>query len=162
MPSAAGTPSPTTSSPAYLAGYSARERKAYAAAVDSYESFSRTQEVLLAKGKATSRARTFYKKYTADWRSYWARLDQRQQAHLRVVGRSRTISIRPGKVGVAPDGSGAITLRVCGVARGVKVIQHGTPVPQPTATPHLVKVVMVRTPPESWWRVFRERLGTTC
>jgi hypothetical protein len=157
------TESPTTSPtvPAYLKDYSEEERAAYQSAVADYERFADRNARIYAAGVATSQVKAFYQQKTAAWQSYWAQLQQLEADGIRIKGRAETVRIRP--VGVrATDRGGAVTLRVCSVSTGVEVIQNGTPVPQPTPKPTVIRVEMVQLPGEDWWRILSDRLGGPC
>ena len=152
----------STTVPAYLANFSARERRAYGEAVGDYRRFGAGQAAIMALGKATPTAWRFYHRYTADWQTYWATLRQRERQGIRIKGHGTVIRFRPGKVAVDRDGTGNITLKVCGIPTGVRVLQSGTPIPQPRPTPRIVGVEMVRLQGESRWRVLYERVGPKC
>lgn len=164
-PTATSSPTeqPTTSPtvPAYLEEYSEEERAAYEAAVEDYERFANRNARIYAAGKATPEVRAFYQRRTASWQSYWAQLQQLDADDIRIEGRAETVRIRPAAVRIG-DRGGAVTLRVCSVSDGVKVLRNGTPVPQPTPKPTVVHVEMVQLPGEDWWRILSDRLGGPC
>lgn len=170
-PSAGSTTSPTASTssssnptpvPAYLESFSKTERRAYAAAVHDYKRFSDRHAQIMAAGKATPQAKRFYRRYTADWQTYWATLRQREANGVRVLGKGETLRTRPSRIRVHGDGTGSVGLNVCGVSSGVKVLQKGTPVPQPKPTPRIVRVGMVQLEGDMRWRVLYERVGPKC
>ena len=74
----------------------------------------------------------------------------------------RTLHTRPADIRVDPDGGGQVALRVCGISEGVKVLQDGEPVSQPSPKPTIVRVQMVKLPDEFDWRVLSERVGAKC
>ena len=168
-PSTTSSSSPTASSrpnaspvPPYLAEYSGGERKAYEEAVASYERFSTRNAELFRKGRATPAAKAFYKRSTAAWQSYWARLRDFEARGLRVIGRGEVLGVRPAAIRLDQDGGGQVVLRVCSVATGVRVLQDGQPVPQPSPKPTITRVAIVQLPGESSWRVLADRVGGPC
>ena len=162
--SAAPSPStsPTETVPAYLQDYSEGERTTYKAAVDDYAAFSRRLAAINEAGRATPRAMAFFKQRTAAWQSYWARLRTNERRGIQIVGMGRTLHTRPADVRVDPDGGGRVAFRVCGISEGVKVLQDGEPVSQPSPRPTIVRVQMVKLPDEPDWRVLSERVGAKC
>lgn len=154
--------SPTDTVPAYLQKYSEEERTAYREAVGDYAAFSRRLAAINESGRATPRAKAFFKQKTAAWQSYWARLRTNERRGIQIVGMGRTLHTRPADVRVDPDGGGQVALRVCGISEGVKVLQDGKPVSQPSPKPTIVRVQMVKLPDESDWRVLSERVGAKC
>lgn len=141
-PSASSSsPSPTV--PSYLAKFTPTQRRAYDQALVARIEFDREQAKILASGKATGDAKRFYRRSSGDWLSYWNRLRQREADGIRVLGRGETLSIKPSAIRLG-DQSGTIDIRVCGVARGVKVLQSGEPIPQPRATPRIVNVRLIK------------------
>lgn len=166
-PSSSSSPStPSTpaapSVPSYLKKYTVAERKAFAEAVSAHEAFADEQTKILSAGKATPKAKRYYEKYSGDWLRFWNVLRQREADGIRIEGRGETLRVRPARIKLGDDGSGSVDLRVCGVSTGVEVFQNGTPIPQPTPTPKIVKVSLFRMAGETWWRVFLERLGGSC
>jgi hypothetical protein len=173
-----GTPTPTPTSstsassanssptkpalPPYLANLSEAERAAYGAAVRDYQGFSNRNADLYREGTATPEAKAFYKRATAAWQSYWARLVAFDSRGIRVIGRGQVVRTRPAVVRIGRNGGGEVGLRVCSVARGVKVLQNGKPVPQPAPTPTITRVSMVKLPNEKSWRVLSDRAGGNC
>jgi hypothetical protein len=153
------TPSPV---PAYLEGFSAEERQAYDDAVQAYEAFSDQQATFMAAGKATAEAKRFYRRQTADWRTFWATLQQRESNGVRIKGAGETLRIRPAKIRLHDDGTGSVSLNVCGISSGVRVLQNGTPVPQPKPVPRIVRVGMVSLDTGPRWLVLYERVGPKC
>ena len=137
------------------------ERKAYAEAVRAHDKFAVEQGKILAVGKATPKAKRYYRSRSGDWLTYWNRLRQRDADGIRIVGRGETLRIRPAGIKLGDD-SGTVDLRVCGVAKGVKVFQNGTPIPQPQAKPKIVNVRLVQLEKDPRWRVFWERIGGSC
>ena len=107
-------------------------------------------------------AKGFFKQRTAAWQTYWARLRTNERRGIQIVGMGRTLHTRPVDVRVDPDGGGQVALRVCGISEGVKVLQDGEPVSQPSPKPTIVRVQMVKLPDESDWRVLSERVGAKC
>jgi hypothetical protein len=159
------TASPTPTGPAvppYLADFTEDERAAYDAAIEDYESFSDRQARINAKGKATASAKAFYQERTSAWQSYWARLRANEEQGLQIVGKGKTLRIRPAGIELYRGGGGQVNLRVCGVAEGVEVLKGGEPVPQPEPDPTIVRVRMVQLPDEVVWRVLSERVGSPC
>ena len=154
--------SPTSSIPAYLEKLEPAERMAYRDALRDYERFAARQAELYEAGEATTDANAFYERATADWQSYWAKLQNFSQQGYRTEGRGETLRTRPAAIRLDDDGGGQVDLRVCSVARGVQVQQNGTPVPQPSPKPTLVTVRMVRIPDETTWRVLFEKVGSRC
>jgi len=148
--------------PPYLASYTKEERAAYDAAIRDYESFSDRQARINAKGKARESAKLFYRQRTAAWQTYWARLRANESQGLQIIGKGRTLRIRPADIELYQGGGGQVDLRVCGVAEDVEVLVGGEPVPQPTPKPTIVRVRMVHLPDEAVWRVLSERVGPTC
>jgi hypothetical protein len=162
-PPSSASASPTTSAvPPYLVRYSAAERAAYAAAVRDYQRFSRRNADFYRVGKATPAAKAYYKEASAAWQSYWARLMRFDSGAIRVIGRAEVVRIRPAVVRIGPKGGGEVGLRVCSVARGVKVVEKGKPVPQPSPTPTVTRVSMVKLPGEESWRILFDRAGGAC
>jgi hypothetical protein len=163
-PPTSASPSPSTSptETAYLQAYSEEERTAYREAVDDYAAFSRRLAAINEAGRATPRAKAFFKQKTAAWQSYWARLRANERRGIQIAGMGRTLRTRPADVRVDPDGGGEVALRVCGISEGVKVLQDGEPVSQPSPKPTIVRVQMVKLPDESAWRVLSERVGAKC
>lgn len=157
-----GSPSGSPTVPAYLEKYSEEERAAYEAAVSAYLSFADRQAEINADGRATAAARRFYREATADWRTYWLRLQELESNEIRIIGRGETLSHRPAEIKLFQAGGGQVVMRVCGVARGVEVVQNGTPVPQPSPTRSNVRVAMVKQPDDPMWRVLYERRGSPC
>ena len=137
------------------------ERAAYEAAVAAYEDFSDRNAELVRKGKATPEAREFYQEATAGWQSYWARLQQFDSRDIRVVGRADVLRVRPASIEL-DDGGGQVDLRVCSTSEGVRVLQSGSPMPQPSPKPTITKVSMVQLPDESSWRILSDRAGGPC
>lgn len=161
-PTTAG-PTPTEPAvPPYLADFSEEERNAYQAAVEDYEEFSRQNAALYRVGEATPAARAFYKKSTAAWQSYWARLQGFESRGIRVLGRAEVIRIRPADVRLGEADGGEVEFRVCSVATDVRVLQNGEPVPQPSPRPTITRVAMVKLPAESSWRILSDRVGGRC
>lgn len=161
--SAISTLEPSESAtPSHLTKYNPDERKAYTEAVSAYEKFADEQAKILAVGKATPKAKRYYEKYSGDWLRFWNVLRQREADGIRIRGRGETLRVRPARIKLGNDDSGTVELRVCGVSTGVKVFQDGTPVPQPSRTPKIVKVTLFRLTGETWWRVFLERVGRSC
>lgn len=146
----------TPAIPSYLKTYTHDERNAYASALIARQHFYDRQAGIYAKGRATPGAKNFYRKYTSSWQSYWTRLRQFQTQRIRVIGRSDVISIRPAKISLGDRGGASITLKVCGDGRPVKVMQGGSPVPQPTRKTSIIEVSMVKLADENWWRVLYE------
>lgn len=162
-------PSPSESSsssapsiPAYLAKLEPGERAAYRDALRDYERFAERQAELYEAGEATNDAQAFYEQATADWQSYWAKLQNFSQQGYRTEGRGETLRTRPAAIRLDDDGGGQVDLRVCSVARGVQVQQNETPVPQPSPKPTLVTVRMIQIPEETTWRVLFEKVGSRC
>jgi hypothetical protein len=153
---------PVDTVPAYLKEYSEEERTAYRAAVDDYSAFSRRLAAINEAGRATPKAKAFFKQMTAAWQTYWARLRTNERRGIQIVGMGRTLHARPADVRVDPDGGGQVALRVCGISEGVKVLQDGEPVSQPSPKPTIVRVQMVKLPDETQWRVLSERVGSKC
>jgi hypothetical protein len=163
---AAPSPSESSSSaapsiPAYLAKLEPAERMAYRDALRDYERFAARQAELYEAGGATTDAKAFYEQATADWQTYWAKLQDFAKQGYRTAGRGETLRTRPAAIRLDDDG-GQVDLRVCSVARGVQVQQNGTPVPQPSPKPTLVRVRMVQLPGETTWRVLFEKVGSRC
>lgn len=154
------TPAPTI--PAYLRSFTPKERDGYGAAVDDFERFSDRQAELYGAGKATGEARRYYRKATADWRTYWAKLRDFAAQGYRTVGRGDTLQTRPAAIRLDDDGGGQVGLRVCSVAAGVEVLQNGAAVPQPSPRPTVVQVRMVLLPGEANWRMLSEGVGARC
>ena len=154
--------SPTETVPAYLREYSEEERTAYREAVDDYATFSRRLAAINEAGRATPRAKALFKQKTAAWQTYWAQLRANEDRGIQIVGMGRTLRTRPAGARIDPDGGGQVDLRVCGVSEGVEVLQDGEPVSQPSPTPTIVRVQMVKLPDESDWRVLSERVGVKC
>jgi hypothetical protein len=154
--------SPTDPVPTYLKEYSEDERTAYAEAVEDYAAFSRRLAAINEAGRATPKAKAFFKRETAAWQTYWARLRTNERSGIQIVGMGRTLHTRPADVRVDPDGGGRVALRVCGISEGVKVLQDGEPVSQPSPKPTIVRVQMVKLPDEPDWRVLSERVGAKC
>ena len=169
-PSESGSPTPASGAssasadtgPAYLQDYSDEERAAYTEAVEDYGAFSRRLAAINAAGTATPRAKALFKKKTAAWQTYWARLRANERRGIQIVGMGRTLHTRPVDVRIDPDGGGQVALRVCGISEGVKVLQDGEPVSQPSPKPTIVRVQMVKLPDETQWRVLSERVGAKC
>ena len=161
-PSPSPSTSPTETVPAYLQEYSEEERTAYREAVDDYATFSRRLAAINETGRATPRAKALFKQKTAAWQTYWARLRTNERRGIQIVGMGRTLHTRPADVRVDPDGGGRVALRVCGISEGVKVLQDGEPVSQPSPKPTIVRVQMVKLPDEPDWRVLSERVGAKC
>jgi len=155
------SPSATPAIPPYLTKYTTTQRKAYAEAVDAHEAFGLQQAKIFADGKATPKAKKFYKTNSGDWLTSWARLRQREADGIRVLGRGETLRIRPAAVQLG-NGGGTIDLRVCGIAEGVKVLQEGQPIPQPQAKARIVNVRLIKLENDPPWRVFWERPGGSC
>ena len=154
--------SPTDTVPAYLQAYSEEERTAYRKAVDDYSAFSRRLAAINEAGRATPKVKAFFEEKTAAWRTYWARVRANERRGIQIVGMGRTLHTRPAAVRVDPDGGGQVALLVCGISEGVKVLQHGEPVSQPSPKPTIVRVQMVKLPDETAWRVLFERVGAKC
>lgn len=154
--------SPAPSIPAYLAKLEPDERKAYRDARRGYERFAARQAELYEAGEAATDAKAFYERATADWQSYWAKLQNFSQQGYQTEGRGKTLRTRPAAIRLDDDGGGQVDLRVCSIARGVQVQQNGTPVPQPSPKPTLVTVRMVQIPDETTWRVLFEMVGSRC
>ena len=152
-----GTPTAETV-PAYLGKYSPQEQKAYRAAVKDRERFADHQAAIFRRSRATPQARTYYMRRTASWQTYWARLRQFDAEDITVKGRSKVIRVRPSKIRLAQDGSGTVTLHVCGSNAGLRVFQRGELSPQPNRRPSIVEVAMVKLRGESWWRVLYEKV----
>jgi len=154
--------SPAPSIPAYLAKLEPAERIAYRDALRDYERFAARQAELYEAGEATTDAKAFDEQATADWQSYWAKLQNFSQQGYRTEGRGETLRTRPAAIRLDDDGGGQVDLRVCSVARGVRVQKNGTPVPQPSPKPTLVTVRMIQIPDETTWRVLFEKVGSRC
>ncbi len=167
-PTASTSPTTTSSSPTepavprYLADYTDEERAAYAAAVNDYEKFSDRNADFYRVGKATPAARAYYKRATAAWQSYWARLMSFESRGIRVVGRGKVTRIRPSVIKLGEGGGGQVNLRVCSVASGVRVFQNDEPVPQPSPKPTITRVSMVSLPGQASWRILFDRVGGPC
>ena len=159
-PSASSPPADTV--PAYLQEYSDQERAAYREAVEDYAAFSRRLAAINEAGRATPKAKAFFRQQTAAWQTYWARLRTNERRGIQIIGMGRTLHTRPSDVRVDPDGGGRVALRVCGISEGVKVLQDGEPVSQPSRKPTIVRVQMVKLPDETEWRVLSERVGAKC
>jgi hypothetical protein len=167
-PSAASPTQATSSSPVepivprYLVDYSEDEREAYDDAVVAYEAFADRNAELVRKGRATSEAREYYQRATAGWQSYWARLMDFDSRGIRVIGRADVGRIRPAAIKLDEKGGGQVDIRVCSIAAGVRVIQDGQPMPQPSPKPTVTKVSMVKLPSGSSWRILSDRAGGSC
>jgi hypothetical protein len=162
LPSSA-TASPTTVAvPPYLARYSAHERTAYVRAIAAYRAFSVRQAQFNTAGEATREAKLFYRNKTAAWQTYWARLRANEQRGLQIFGMGKTLWIRPVGIRLDAGGGGEVTLKTCGVSKGVKVFQNGEPLAQPEPKPTIVRVRMVRLTDAALWRVLSERVGARC
>lgn len=172
-PSSSPTPSPPSSSPVdsspsasdavprYLRDYTPRQRRAYAEAVAARDAFDLKQAKILSVGKATTSARRYYRRHSGAWLNYWNRLRQREADGIRVLGRGKTLHVRPAAIRLGDD-SGTLDLRVCGVAEGVEVLQNGEPIPQPQAEPRIVDVRLIKLENDPSWRVLWERPGEPC
>lgn len=161
--SPAAAPSVTAATiPAYLKKYTKSERRAYDAAVKDYRRFTAREASFMATGEATGEARRFYRKYTADWRSFWNTLREREASGIRIKGSGEMLRVRPSHIEADAAGGGTVELRVCGVSTGVRVFQRGSPVPQPSPSPTIVQVSMVKLPGDAWWRVLYLRVGAKC
>ena len=161
-PASGASTAPADAVPTYLKEYSEEERAAYREAVDNYVTFSRRLAAINEAGRATPKAKGFLKQKTAAWQSYWARLRTNERRGIQIVGMGRTLHTRPADIRVDPDGGGQVALRVCGISEGVKVLQDGEPVSQPSPKPTIVRVQMVKLPDEFDWRVLSERVGAKC
>jgi len=148
--------------PPYLKKYTRDERAAYLAAVDDYQRFAGRNATFYRVGKATPAARNYYMRATSAWQSYWAKLRQFESRGIRVLGKARTIRMRPGSVRLLKEGGGEVDLRICASSKGVRVIQQGEEVPQPGAKPVTVLVQMVLLRDESTWRILSDRVGPRC
>lgn len=142
--------------PSYLGEYTSKERRAYGDAVAARSRFASRQTAFYSRGKATPQAKSYYRQYTASWRSYWARLRQFDDQGIKVLGRSKVIRVRPTDIALR-GGSGSISLEICGDGDNVDVLQRGRPIIQPPRGPSIVRVAMVKLEGEDWWRVLYER-----
>jgi hypothetical protein len=154
--------SPSDPVPSYLQGLTEREREAYKVSLSTYERFSARQAEIMQTGRATPAAKAFYRANTAAWMTFWATLRQRDADGIHIEGKGRVIRVRPGSIRLDKSGAGTVALRVCGVADGVKAFKNGKEIQQPTPTPHIVNVAMVKLDGESKWRVLSERVGPRC
>jgi hypothetical protein len=158
--STAGTPAAI---PAYLQAYTDDERAAYRDAVADYQVFLIKDDMFLKEGRLTSRANSFYRRYSTNWVDQWAALSQLVNSGARVRGHTKELSVRPSSIHLYPNGTGSVTLRRCLDQSDIKVVQDGKPLAQPQLRhPHLYRVFMSLRKGETWWRAGMPKQGVEC
>lgn len=153
---------PTFSAPPELAGYTAPERHAYAAAVSAYSAFVRRSNHFYAGGQTSVAAKNFYQRYSIDWATAWGNLAQAANNHIRVSGSTRVVWTKPVTIEVG-SAHETVTMQRCLDESKWVVEQNGKRLAQPQLkTPHVYTVQLERRRGETWWRSGEPKLGATC
>jgi hypothetical protein len=154
---------PTSSVPPDLAGYSERERAAYAAAVSEYDSFTKRNDHFYSVGQTTLAAKRFYQRYAVDWSTAWGNLAQIANNNVTVTGSTKTIWTKPKSIDVGAPKVDVVVLRRCLDESDRTVTQNGKKLNQPQLKhPHIYTVRLEKHRGEQWWRAGIARQGPTC
>lgn len=157
---------PSVESPAVssdLAGYKARQRVAYEAAVAAYSAFVKRNDRFYAVGKTTVAAKNFYQRYAISWATAWGNLAQTANNDVTVSGPTTTVWTKPMSIGLGKSNGDKITIKRCLDESKRVVRQNGKVVAQPQLkTPHIYVVRLQKRSGESWWRSGEPKQGATC
>lgn len=154
---------PTSSAPSDLAGYSERERAAYAAAVTEYDSFTKRNDRFYALGRTTLAAKRFYQRYAVDWSTAWGNLAQIANNNVTVRGSTKTVWTKPKSIELGVAKGDVVVLRRCLDESGRTVTQNGKTLNQPQLKhAHIYTVRLEKHRGEQWWRAGIAKQGPTC
>lgn len=130
--------------------------------MSAYDAYIRRNNRLLAKGKATTDAIDFYRRYSADWMAAWDSLGQLADNNVTVTGPTTVNWVRPVKVTLGV-GRTTVLMRRCLDTSKVVVTQNGRPLDQPhLEKPHVYRVRMEKSAEENWWRASAAEQGPPC
>lgn len=159
---ATSTASTEPTVPPDLAGYSEKERVAYADAVDAYGTFAAEDQSFTAAGETTVAAKNFYQKFSTDWALAWGGLGQLANNGVTITGPVTVEWTKPKSIDLS-GATKAVALRRCVDETKRTVTQNGTEMDQPQyAEPHVYVVEMEKRPGESWWRSGLAEQASTC
>ena len=133
--SAATTPSPTGTTPAWQSKYTKNEIAAYETALARFDSYERDSQPIWATGKVTPEAKRLFQGYFIPWQTYALQLDFYEKHRLSRTGVAKVLSSEPTRIKLSETG-GAITIRQCAdAANSVTVTQNGAVVKPTTTSP---------------------------
>lgn len=155
--SAATTPSPTATTPAWQSRYTKNEIAVYEAALGHWEAYERASEQIWARGSATPAAKKLFQKYLTPWQAYWAQLMDYEQQKIRIGLNAETLSSEPTRIKIAKDGV-SVSIRQCVDSTKIGATQDGTPLEMAFATPQLRDVNLNRA--DGSWLVSQIKSST--
>ena len=155
--SAATTPSPTATTPAWQSRYTKNEIAVYEAALGHWEAYERASEPIWARGSATPAAKKLFQKYLTPWQAYWAQLMDYEQQKIRIGHNAETLSSEPTRIKIAKDGV-SVSIRQCVDSTKIGATQDGTPLQMAFTTPQLRDVNLNRA--DGRWLVSQIKSST--
>lgn len=155
--SAATTPSPTATTPAWQSRYTKSEIAVYEAALGHWGAYERASEQIWARGSATPAAKKLFQKYLTPWQAYWAQLMDYEQQKIRIGHNAETLSSEPTRIKIAKDGV-SVSIRQCVDSTKIGAIQDGTPLRMAFTTPQLRDVNLNRA--DGRWLVSQIKSST--
>lgn len=132
------------------AAYDREERALIREAVRRVEDFEARNQSILAAGKATDRAKRFYRENVKDWRSHYARLRSNAKERIQVARRPEVLSTEVASVKSFQDNAAEIVLRRCTDPSDLGVTRDGVPLPAAHEAPVIQEVVVLRYENRTW------------
>lgn len=155
--------SPSATLPPELAKFSVEQRLAYGGASHSYSAFLRGNSQILADGKTTKMASSFYRHYSLDWSQAWGNLVQLASNEVTVRGPTRLLSVHPTSVVLAPSRPTVVVFSRCLDESRVVVRQSGKVLAQPQLEqPHEYLIRAEKRSPQEAWRFGTAKRGARC
>lgn len=146
-------PSPSGSPPTgagSTAAYDREERALIRQAARRVEDFETRNQSFLAAGKATERAKHFYRETVKDWRSHYARLRSHEKEGIQVARRPGMLGTEVASVKSFQDNAAEIVLRRCTDQSDLGMTRDGVPLPAAHEAPVIQEVVVLRYENRTW------------
>lgn len=137
-------------SPSAATALNPEERAVYRQALRQVEAFESTNQRILAKGRATRRAKVFYRDHLKTWRPTYALLRSYEEEGIRTARLPVVLSTTATSIKSFQDNAAEVVLLRCTDQSDLGMTRAGQPVPATYDEPVAQDVVLIRYENLTW------------